>query len=369
VQSQSRALVSPQADFWLLGGLSFVSLAVIWALTTWIHPAWSKQIIALTFYGSLIVNYPHFIYSYQLFYKDFYSYLRSPDAQFSSKVRLSVAGILVPVLITGFFALVGITHDMRLLGYGISAYLFLSGWHYVKQGYGALITTSVYKRIFYSNWQKRILLFNAYLVWLCVWTQPFTYSTKVNQTFFDAPYPMLHCSPWLQHFFLAAVSISSLLAAGVIFRVWRIEKKGITVNGLVGYIASSYVWLFLPGAGVVLAACIPFFHSLQYLPFVYKFKKSEIEDENKSYNGDSKEVRKPAVLMGIFICIGVILGAMFFYLIPGVLDVKHGPWGNGFTNFFFFISFTAFINVHHFFIDHAFWRKDNAKIQKFLFNA
>lgn len=363
MSSQSRALISPQADFWLLGGLSFVSLAAMWAVTKWINPGWSRGIIAITFYASFIVNYPHFMYSYQLFYKDFYSYLRNPDAQFASKVRLFIAGIVAPVLIAGFFVLVGLMHSMVLLGYGLAAFLFLSGWHFVKQGYGALITTSVYKRIFYSERQKRILFGNAYIVWLFSWTQFYTYSaTQINPLFFDAHYAVLQFPAWLQQFFLVAVCISTALAAWVLFSVWR-EKKDIAFNGIVGYMASSYVWLLLPSAGLVFAMTIPFFHSLQYLPFVYKFKKNEIESNNL------KETNTSKILLYIFIGIGIALGAVFFQGLPSLLDRMHGPWGGDFTRYFFVISFTLFINLHHFFIDHAFWRKDNVKIQKFLFQA
>ncbi len=338
-------------------------------LTTWGNPEWSQQIMLVFTYAMFMVGYPHIAYSYVLFYKDFYSYLRNPESEFTNKARLFVAGILAPVLIICFYAYVGITHNGYLFGYGLSTYLFLIGWHYVKQGYGVLITTSVYKRIFYSNWQKRILYGNAYIVWIYAWVR-LNGSTIINNiSFYDIPINVPHFPMWCQDFLLAAVCISSLLAIGTIFYVWRVEKKGIAFNGLVGYISACYIWRILICLNPVFTFCILAFHGLQYLPFVYKFKKNELESEKDAPSQNFlKENSAKITLLEIFIFIAPAATQLLFSTLPTYLDKLHGPW-SGVSNYFFLIAVSMFINIHHFFIDHAFWRKDNAKIQKFIFNS
>ena len=48
---------------------------------------------------------------------------------------------------------------------------FFVGWHYVKQGYGMLMVDAVLKRKFFSDQDKKVLLFNGYAVWLFAWLQ------------------------------------------------------------------------------------------------------------------------------------------------------------------------------------------------------
>ena len=59
--------------------------------------------------------------------------------------------------------------------------------------------------------------------------------------------------------------------------------------------------------------------------------------------------------------------------LPKIMD--HGDdqiWiaaPTGFSHFFFLASFLMFISYHHYFIDYAFWRRDNRDVQKFVFRA
>ncbi len=368
---QARALITPRTDFWLLGGLSVLGLAALWGFTTWFKPGLTPAIMWGAYCISFTMNFPHFMYSYQLMYNDFWHHLRSPETSPTRKVRLVFAGLIVPVILLGFFIQVGIQHSSMLLGCGLAAYMFLALWHYVKQGYGALITMSVYKKIFYSALQKYILLANAYIACIYTWVRlNDTYASIQRQYIYDTPIAALHFPAWCLPLCEIAVCISSLLAAVVIFYVWKIEKKGITFNGIMGYCAACYIWVIaLSGSNLVLIAAVPFFHSLQYMPFVFKFKRSEIEDQNNSCSDPLKKSARSSILLLIFALTGVALGVIFFYSIPAMMDKLHGPWGGGFTNYFFVIAFLIFINIHHFFIDNVFWRKDNTRVQKFLFAA
>jgi hypothetical protein len=61
-----------------------------------------------------------------------------------------------------------------------------------------------------------------------------------------------------------------------------------------------------------------------------------------------------------------MLGVMGFWAVPFVLDrivpYNQEVFGNG----MFLVMFILFINIHHYFIDFAIWRKDNPEM-KFLY--
>ena len=195
-----RALLNPQADFWLLSGLSILGLIVISLLTSAgdNNAPWSQQIIWLFGIASFIVNQPHFAYSYQLFYGDFSSVFSNPQAPRAYKLRFFIAGVAVPVLLLMFIIFIGVTHSTYLLGCGLYAFMFLSGWHYVKQGYGVLITTSVYKAVFYSLWQKRILYANAYFLWLYAWVRLNDFASRAPPQLYGVPLAVTHFSAVVQ---------------------------------------------------------------------------------------------------------------------------------------------------------------------------
>jgi hypothetical protein len=363
MQTSRRALVMPFADFWLMGGLSLVVLAPIWLAADWAHLKPVEQGLAVwIYYAGFAVNDPHFAFSYQLFYRGFVSRLRGTGDIFS-KLRLVIAGVVAPLAMIAYFAAAFFRHSVPMLCDAAILMLFLVGWHYAKQGYGVLITSSVYRSIFYSALQKRIFYANAYIVWIYSWIIIHTEPAKAVQ--FDLMYSI----PVVPHPVVAvatvAVIVSGMLTAAAFVKTAVIDKKGISWNGVTGYLCSIYVWLLLPqlvGSEAVFMA-VPFFHGLQYWPFVYKYKKSEYGDD-----ATATLWRNRWVMLGLFGLAGAALGDFFLEIGPKFADGAYaGP--PGFTKNFFLIAFTIFINIHHYLIDHSFWRRDNAGAQQFLFKA
>lgn len=368
-QTKPRALVHPMLDFWLLGGFSYLGLLAIWAAVDVYGANLKYDIPWWAFYAAFVVNYPHFAYSYQLFYKGYTGRLFGPETEMISRLRLLVAGIIVPALMIGYFAHVGMVKDRGMLGYGVSAMLFFVGWHYVKQGYGVLITASVYKNIFYGLWQKRVLYINAYAVWIYAWIR----GNKYVENCFSAQqceyhgvrHMAIHMPDWAGQAAMAVMVVTSILSLLVILSVWLREKKGVSWGGLVGYTSASYFWILLAHVHPLFFYFIPLFHSLQYLAFVYKFKKSEFlatKDRAPSF-------RVHLLKLAGFILAGFILGGVMMDWLPKWFDAQVAGQNLGFTRNYFLVSFLLFINIHHFFIDSAFWRRDNKAVQDFLFRA
>jgi len=363
-----RALVHPWLDFWLLGGLSFVALGAMWLAIDVFKVNIGARVPWWAYYASFAVNYPHFAYSYQLFYKNYAARLSSPETGWASRLRLTIAGIIVPMMMIGYFMQAGLLQDRQLMGYGVFAMLFFVGWHYVKQGYGVLITTSVYKGIFYSNWQKRALYINAYAIWAYAWLKG--NMMLAQHKYYDVAYYTIELPRvWMTYAGWAAV-ITSALALAAILWAWLYEKKGITPSGIVGYASATYFWVMLPHVHPQFFFFIPLFHSLQYLPFVYKFKKSEFLQSQQAIPPAEKSLRFAKIArLVMFVFGGFALGALFMDLLPGAIDKLVAEDWVHFSRNYFIVSFLLFINIHHFFIDSAFWRRDNRDVQQYLFRA
>ena len=174
---------------------------------------------------------------------------------------------------------------------------------------------------------------------------------------------------WMTYAGWAAV-ITSALALAAILWAWLCEKKGITPSGIVGYASATYFWVMLPHVHPQFFFFIPLFHSLQYLPFVYKFKKSEFLQSQQAIPPAEKSLRFAKIArLVMFVFGGFALGALFMDLLPGAIDKLVAEDWIHFSRNYFIVSFLLFINIHHFFIDSAFWRRDNRDVQQYLFRA
>lgn len=374
-EGKARALVDPSLDFWLVGGAGVLMLAVF-ALISQQWPSFDLvgQAAIWAAYAAFAVNFPHFAYSYLLFYPGFLQRLTGTETTLISRIRLAIAGILVPLVMLAYFGYAWKTQDARLLSFGVMAMIFTVGWHYVKQGYGVLITLSLYRSVFYAEWEKRILYVNGYMVWIYTWCR--TNSVTGVQPYYDITYSVTAYPAWVVTGALVLSWVTTAAAAGVLLKHWLYDKKGVSWSGVMGYVAGIYLWVMLPYMNMAFYVFIPLFHSLQYFPFVYKFKLSEFNRARHAPEGDAKRTHRRAILwLMLFTAAGFALGALFFDTVPKYIDAH--PWvtsGNpvDFVDLdpqFFLITFIVFINIHHFFIDSAFWRRDNAKVQQYLFRA
>lgn len=356
-----RALVHPYLDIWLLGGFSYFGLLAVWLATDVAGLNLKYTLPWWAFYAAFVVNYPHFAYSYQLFYRGYVGRLFGEETELTSRLRLLLAGIIVPAVMIGYFAHVGMVKNRELMGYGVSAMFFFVGWHYVKQGYGVLITASVYKGIFYQNWQKHILVVNAYAVWVYAWMRG--NAAVYKRDYYDIKYMAIDMPDGLVFWSGVIAAVTTVLAIVALVQSWR--KSGtISYGGFLGYTSSSYFWVLFAAVHPLFFYMVPFFHSLQYLAFVYKFKKSEFEKT------DAEAPPKRRMLkLAAFILVGFILGGAMMDWLPKWIDAHFAVENVGFSRNYYLVSFLLFINIHHFFIDNAFWRRDNKEVQEFLFRA
>ena len=358
-----RALVSPNADFWLVGGASLAAFMLFVAVTEMAGVDLGQNPYYWVFYLSFLINDPHFIYSYFLFYRGFGKRLKAPETERFSRLRYLLAGIAVPAVMTAFIFFALFNPDPKYVNWAVGAMLFSVGWHYAKQGYGVLITLSLYEGVVYSALEKRLLWLNAYALWIYSWVSGLVFSVRgLNPASYDAPAPA--AGPhWTEKPALYGMLLL-LPALGVVVKHWFKDGGGISGNAVLGYSCACCVWLMMPFINPAFMPFIPLFHSLQYLPFVYKVKKSELSQVERGRM--LKRALRGALL---FALAGVALSLVFFEWLPKYLDRRAAASGAGLHAEFFLLMFLSFINIHHYFMDSAYWRRDNAEIQRNLFRA
>jgi hypothetical protein len=363
----AQSFFSPAIDFLCLGGGSLLLLPV---LAFVVPDSADASALFVAMLLSNVVNHPHFANSYQIFYRSFRTVAYGPDIDRALRIRYMVAGIVVPMLIALFFVVALSLRDPRILGYAGNAMTFFVGWHYVKQGYGMLMVDAAMKKSYFNDAQKKALLWNAYVGWITAWLYVNNAIAERNlwglaYSTFDVPNLLLVCGILA----LTATSIWSILA---LIRHSRVHGGRAPINGIAAYIASIYPWLFFTFEPVV-GVLIPCMHSLQYLIVVWRYQLNV--EEGKS---DAARPASVATLSHFnlrlatqrfigFLTRGVVLGAIGFWVLPILLS-QFMPYDRElYGHHLFFFIFIIFINIHHYFIDNAMWRKENPHTLKHLF--
>lgn len=341
----------------MIGGASIIVCMLYWMF---VDTTASTATIAVTAFNlSFIVNYPHFMASYQILYSDHWKDLFTKKSYFWAAF-VAPAVILVPLIY-------GISEGHPLvLAYMIQAMYLSVGWHYVKQIFGVAIVTSAVQKRYFGAWERNFILLNLFMVWVMSWISANQSISKADLN--GVNYFTLGFPEWMLTASYVATGATLLIAGGIM--VQKYIKTGIrpATSSLVGF-ASIYFW-YLPTLNhAVFFYLIPFFHSLQYMLFVYTLKLNEAEDaaDQKS----NQELQRKIFLKKFlgFFAISAVLGVLAFEWIPKFLD-NYSPIGAGLpTNAVWYFAFGIFINLHHYFIDNVIWRGDNELLKKYLVQA
>lgn len=341
-------------DFLTVGGLSYIFILYIW-----FFPLDLNINIFLAMYLAYIINDPHFLSSYQIFYKNFRDKVTGAVLNQYMQVRYIFAALIVPTTIILYFAYCIATEDVKLLSFSANIMLFFVGWHYTKQSYGMLITLSALKKVFYSAHEKKVFLLNSYVVWITTWL----YMNNQISVYPFVGYDLLFFS-FPEYLLQISMVLSILLGFYCVFLLVMkcVEEGQYSINGIVGY-STAYIWLFFRWTDPVTYLLIPMFHSLQYLPFVLRYKINE----NQINFGSAKDQKKVAKETIKFILMALFLGYMGFHGLPLLLDsfVNYNKEIYG-PQLFLFL-FIVLINIHHYFIDNVLWRKENKDVAAYLF--
>jgi len=365
---REASLFNPVVDFICLGGGSLVVFLALALLRG--SPATLPAVAAASLLLVYVLNFPHFAFSYQIFYRDFAAKAFGPDYPANLRLRYIAAGIVVPLAMIAYFAVAVARGDAQLLGFFANVTLFLVGWHYVKQGYGMLMVDAALKKRFFGAGEKKALLANAYACWGCYWLLANWWVAE--RDFWGLKYAMLSV-PVPVLYVAAGIAILTTAWSGLVLaRKWRSDGRPPPLAGLFAYGATLYAWLFMrldPLFMLLVPAC----HSLQYITVVWRYQLN-VE------RGRADAARKPRSALVAryfpttahlrfagFLATGILLGYGGFVAAPSLLSnfVAYDKAVFGAAMFIF--MFWSFINVHHYFLDNVMWRRGNPETAKYLF--
>lgn len=361
-------LFGPVLDFFGLGGGSVLLLIAILLLAP--PQSWYEDAASWALVIAIFVNNPHFAYSYQIFYGDFREKAFGAAYPPALRARYIVAGIVVPVLLTGFFFASVAAGNVAMLGIAGNAMGFFVGWHYVKQGYGMAIVDSVLKKRPFSAMEKKILLVNAYAVWAASWL-------AVNAAIQDIEF-------WGLHYYQFAVpaivvDIGQYLAYGCaamtlgMLALKAMRGAALPLNGVIAYLVSLYLWLMFVQINPFFLLITPAFHSLQYTVVVWRYRLNRETGRRTALAAAHPELAQRALARGSlmrhagFLVLGIALGGLGFWILPQMLDQIVPYRQDIFGTSLFLFMFWIFINVHHYFLDNVMWRRENPNTGKYLF--
>jgi hypothetical protein len=374
-----HALISRTADFWLLGGASIaVWLAMIGADRFRDRPVVDERLGQLALAAlslSLVVNYPHFLFSYKL------AYSRGRDFVIAHRWQLLVVPAALAVLLAAAYAFYAVpVADLAwaagmasalapfglnaqvvsgprlgdlLLGVTFNLMALTIGWHYTKQVFGCMMVYAHFDGYPMTPPQRRVTKWALLAMWALAfvdnnragaWRMHLTFSYS-SLDLPDAAAPLAG---------LVVASGLGLAAYRVVYANYKATGKLPTANFLVPMAALYIWWLPITRQDEFYFFMAPLFHSVQYLPFVYR-----VEDSRRRAAAASQAalvVATAAVL---------VVGWLSFELVPGAFD-SFLDTSAALGISFFVIAATLFINIHHYFIDNVIWRFKDPAVREHL---
>jgi hypothetical protein len=382
-----RELTTRFLDFWLLGGASIVVwfAMMIGEQFRQNHATVQQHFlqVAATFsLLSLVCNHPHFMISYRMGYgrgwpfvfRHWFALLLVPAllvllfaaAFFSFQINIdqipSIVFLNETLAKTGTSFRVGLLPNLgtELLSLSVWLMYLTVGWHYSKQVFGCIMVYSHFDRYHFKPWQKNLLKLNLYSIalfsffYLNIYWQNTSHIPGQTQ-FFNVPIMTLGLPEQILVWaggFVALCSIGCL--AGIFLRNYLRNKELPSVNLLVPWVAFHIWWIPLVYQKEFYFMMVPFFHSLQYLPFSYRMELGKVK-KNAFFHTN----------LSLRILTLLIIGFLAFEQVPTWIDTWLDTKQHQ-SAMFFMVAFMVFINVHHFFIDSIAWRFDQADLRKNL---
>jgi hypothetical protein len=347
-------------EFMLVGGATLVLFPLAWMLRKGLGLDASEYAVGfLTFYGAYVINDPHFAVTYVLFYKDAKRRALGRDRGLSYRVRYVVAGLVVPALLAAWAIAALALRSAEMLGWMIQLMFFLVGWHYVKQGFGVLAVLSARRGAPIGVRERKAILAHCFAGWAYAWASPAAPAAAFEEK--GVVYTALAHPRWLEVATGFALLASSVALAGVLAAKWRRERKTLPLAPLAVFLLTVWSWTIYSSVNRLVQYVIPALHSVQYLYFVWLMKRNEA----RSQEGPPTFGRPVAVRLGLLALSALGLGWLLLRGVPDFLDValaarpRRGARLDALGPTPFFAAFFVFVNLHHYFMDHVIWRRDD----------
>jgi hypothetical protein len=233
---------------------------------------------------------------------------------------------------------------------------FLVTWHYFKQGFGVMIVLAARRGVTFRPRERLALLAHCIAGWAFAWATPAEPAKEVEEK--GVVYTALAHPLWLARATLLVFLVSTIVLAAVLIQKRRREGRLPIGTPLTALLCSIWPWSIYSWVDPLVRYMIPALHSVQYLYFVWLLKRNEAKErEGPPWFETSTRAR-----LGLVAAAALGLGWVLFHGAPSVLDDALVPrrerWSLlGPTPYF--AALYAFVNIHHYFMDHVIWRRDN----------
>jgi hypothetical protein len=291
-----------------------------------------------------------------LFYRGAGKRLWGRDVPLAQRARYWLAGVLAPAFLAAWALFALLTGSAPGLGAMTQLMFALVGWHYVKQNFGVFTVLSARRGRSFTTLERRALLAHCFAAWAYAWASPFDPGRHVEEkgvVYFTWPHPT-----WLEPATRVAFFASALVLLAVLARKWR-REGGLPLAPLLGFCCGIWVWTVYSGIDPLLVYAIPALHSVQYLYFVWLLKRGEAH----AHEGAPAFGRPVATVLGGYAVAALALGALLFHLVPETLDAalvdRRAALGSDLGVTPWFAALFTFVNLHHYFMDFALWRREN----------
>lgn len=348
-------------EFLLVGGATLILFPLGWLLRRAVGLDAAELTVGfLAFHAAFVINDPHFSVTYLLFYRDAKNRAFGNVFRGLQRVRYLIAAGVVPLALALWAAVALGTGAGRALGLMIQLMFFLVGWHYVKQGFGVLSVLSARRGVRFGARERYAILAHCYAGWAYAWASPADPGRLVEEK--GVVYASLAHPPGLELATGIAFALSTVVLIAVLAQKWRREGKAPPLGPLTGFLVTVWLWTVYSSVDPLMVYLIPALHSVQYLYFVWLMKRNQARESE----GPPRFGRPASVQLGILAATAVALGWLLFRGAPDFLDGQlvlrdagdaEAAGGLGPTPYL--AALFAFVNIHHYFMDHVIWRRDN----------
>lgn len=347
-------------EFLVVGGATFLFIPIGWLLRAVLGLDFAVYYVSFAaFYAAWVINDPHFAVTYLLFYRNVRGRVLGNVLPPLERARYVAVGFVAPVLLAAWAVTALAIRSAPMLGYLIQLMFFLVGWHYVKQGFGVLMVLSARRGFRFLPRERWAFLVHCFAAWAYAWSSPADAGSPVEEhgvVYFTLPHGVL------QERVTFVVFLASMFVLGAVIcaRVLR-DRRWPPVLPILAFLVTLWHWTVYSGIDPILAYLIPGLHSLQYLYFVWLMRRGEA----RAQEGPPLFGKPVRVRLALLALSALGLGWFLFHGAPSVLDEIHTLRGNpsadpeGFGATPYFAALFAFVNLHHYLMDHSLWRREN----------
>jgi hypothetical protein len=359
VPARPRPWAEALREYALAGGLTPLLFPLSWLLRRALGLDAAEYAVGFTFfYAAHLINDPHFAVTYVLFYED--AWARATGRAFTGwqRARWLFSGVVVPVALAAWAIGALATKSAPALGLMIQLMFLLVGWHYVKQGFGVMIVLSARRGVRFLAHERWAILAHCYAGWAYAWASPADPGTEVEEK--GVVYRTFAHSLGLERG-THVVFLASAVVLGAVLLRKRVREGRLPIGTpLVALLSSIWAWSVYSSIDPLVVYVNPALHSVQYLYFVWLLKAPEA----RRREGPPDFEMSARSRLGLLAVTALGLGWLLFHGAPAALDDLLVPRRSRYTDLGptpYFAALYAFVNLHHYFMDHVIWRRENPR--------